>query len=267
MATTAAKNKKEVDEMTPNDALWDSLNYSYGTKREESDQSFDKAISQTDRAALGRGMQRSSYLGSVLANLRQQKIKAADDIWNTQIADYETRKTALDQQALENERWERQFAATEEQNAWSRAFQEQQAELNAKNTEQQIAMGYVQTALANGKIPSDDLLARAGLTREDAELMKKQTYSGGGTTTKKPWEQLGMTEAQYNALLAAGGASNPGTTGGLTLADYLAALSNANKPQAEEPKPGNSYRVLINNAVNDLDRLHNDRVKNFLTVK
>ena len=264
MATTTARTKQEVDEMTSKDALWDSLNYSYGTKREESDQSFDKAISQTDRAALSRGMQRSSYLGSVLANLRQQKIKAADDIWNTQIADYEARKNTLEQQELENERWERQFAATEEQNAWSRAFQEQQAELNAKNTEQQIAMGYVQTALANGKIPSDDLLARAGLTREDAELMKKSS-SGGYTapTTKKPWEQLGITEEQYNTLLANGGVN---AAGGLDVAAFIEMLSNANKPKAEEPTAGNSKKGLFDNAI-DLTRVPNVRAKNLVTVK
>ena len=55
MATTA-KTKKDVEQMTTSDRLWDSLNHSYGQQREEIGRNYDKAYSQADRQALSRGM-------------------------------------------------------------------------------------------------------------------------------------------------------------------------------------------------------------------
>jgi len=126
MATTTARTQQDVDNMTKKDRLWDSLNYSYGLKREDSDKAYDKAYSQADRQALSRGMGRSSYNNQTLANINQQKIDAQNQIWDTQIADYENRLGDIEQQELENERWERQFAANREDAAWNQAFNEKQ---------------------------------------------------------------------------------------------------------------------------------------------
>ena len=52
MATTVARNQTDVNNMSARDRLWDSLNYSYGQKREESDKAYDRAISQQDRQLL-----------------------------------------------------------------------------------------------------------------------------------------------------------------------------------------------------------------------
>ena len=199
---TVAQNKQDVENMTRKDRLWDSLNHSYGQQREDSNRSYDQAISQADRRALSRGMQRSSYNNAVLSNLSNQKIKAQENSWNNQIADYENRLGALESEEAEADRWERQFAANREDTAWSQNFQQTQADLAAdqwerqfaqgnNDTDRQLAASYVASIVANGGIPSDDLLARAGLSRADAELMAKKSSGGGYTppTTPKPTEE------------------------------------------------------------------------------
>ena len=96
MATTTAKNRKDVDNMTAEERAWDSLNYSYGKKRESSDKSYNKAISQQDRTMQRRGMGRSSYGMQTLAGLQNEKNKAANDIYSEQIADYENRRYQIE---------------------------------------------------------------------------------------------------------------------------------------------------------------------------
>ena len=238
---TVARTKQDVDNMTKQDRLWDSLSHDYGKQREESDRSFDKAYSQADRQALSRGMQRSSYNAQNLANINNQKIKAQNNIWDAQIADYENRLNQQEQQDLEADRWERSFAEQQKQNEWSRNFQQQQADTQnnqwqmsfnagredaafnkgmqekqfeanqAQNTwqqnfqqsqadlaaqqweksfaqgndtaERQLAASYVSSIVANGGIPSDELLARAGLSRADAEAMRKKSTGVKKQTT------------------------------------------------------------------------------------
>lgn len=136
MARTTARNQQDVDKMTSRERLWDSLNYSYGKKRENSDEEFRKAYSQADRQMLSRGMQRSSYGAQTLANLDKQRVDASNDIYDQQIADYENRLQQARQQELENERWEREFAAGREDAAWNKAYQEGRA--NAQDTQFQM---------------------------------------------------------------------------------------------------------------------------------
>ena len=97
MATTA-KNRTDVENMSARDRLWDSLSNAYGTKTKQSNEAFDKAYSEADRLALGRGMQRSSYNLQNLANINKQKIDAANEISSELIADYENRLGQLEQQ-------------------------------------------------------------------------------------------------------------------------------------------------------------------------
>ena len=199
---TVAQNKQDVENMTRKDRLWDSLNHAYGQQREDSNRSYDQAISQADRRALSRGMQRSSYNNAVLSNLSNQKIKAQENSWNNQIADYENRLGALESEEAEADRWERQFEADRADVAWNQNFQQTQADRTAdqferqfaqgiNDTDRQLAASYVASIVANGGIPSDDLLARAGLSRADAELMAKKSSGGGYTppTNPKPTEE------------------------------------------------------------------------------
>ena len=125
---TNAKTKDEVDQMSAKDRMWDSLSYSYGKKKEESDRSYDKAISQQDRALLQRGMQRSSYGMNTLGNLQNQKVNAGNDINSQLIADYENRLYQLDRDEIEDAFRREQFDETKRQFDENLGFQKSEAE-------------------------------------------------------------------------------------------------------------------------------------------
>ena len=127
MATTTARNKNDVDNMNVRDRLWDSLDYSYGKKREESDKSFAKAYSQAANQQIRNGMQRSSYGAQTLANINKEKIDAQNDIYDQQIADYENRLYQIERDEKADDQWERQFGETQKQNEWTRNYQESRA--------------------------------------------------------------------------------------------------------------------------------------------
>lgn len=160
--------------------LLDSLDYTYGRKQELSNQSYDRNISQADNAMLSRGMQRSSYSQQVLANMMKQKTEAAGDIESEKIAAYNTGVNQLEQQEREQQNWEKNYALQQE----SFQFQKDEAARNQRNTDQSIAYSALQSAAAAGnKNVSDELLKRAGLSRQDYNQWLKNTgkkSSGGG---------------------------------------------------------------------------------------
>ena len=241
MAMTTARNKQEVDDMTKADRLYDSLKYTYGKKGEMIGQQYDKAFSQADRQALSRGMQRSSYNNQVLANLNKQRIDALNDNESAMIADYENRLADIENQEWQQDMQERQFAETQRQYDTGLAWQKEQAatansqwerEFGLKQTdaEQSLAWNYVQAALANGKVPSDELLAKAGLTRADAELMAKQASGGGGGGTggnnKSGSTNFNIgTEDNYNKNKPLTDASLYASLGGDTKSPYEATYA------------------------------------------
>ncbi len=232
MAATTAKNKQDVDNMTAEQRAWDSLTYSYDKKKEASNLSFDKAISQQDRTLMGRGLQRSSYAMNTLAGLQNSKIKAANDIESEKIADYENRRYQIDRDAANDaylrqqyeegvrqfnenlafqkeeaaraqKNIEAEFGYKKEQDAIANAFNEKQFsfqqqqweaqqaqwkeefEYNKMSTDRQMYYNYIVQALAAGGDVSDDMLAKAGISREDFNAMKQQaaaaTGGGGGS--------------------------------------------------------------------------------------
>lgn len=238
-ASTEAKSKEDVDLMDKKQRLWDSLTYSYDKQKEQSDRSFNKAISQQDRALLGRGMQRSSYGMQTLGNLRQGQINAQNDIESAKIADYENRVYQLERDEIADDQWERQFAegkrqfdenmgfqrseAERQQGNWEKEFAsnnekwekefafntdkwqqefafsqkqfetqvaqwDKQFEYTKMSDEQKLNYNYVISILGQGGDPSDDMLAKAGLSRADANAMKAQVQqsSGGGGSKKTP---------------------------------------------------------------------------------
>ena len=132
-AQTEAQTKEDVDLMEKKQRLWDSLSYSYGKQLEQSDASYNKAISQQDRALLGRGMQRSSYGMQTLGSLQNQKVKAQNDIGYAQIADYENRLYQLERDDVADKQWERSFAENQRQFNENLGFQKSEAERAQKN--------------------------------------------------------------------------------------------------------------------------------------
>ena len=265
--STTAKTKKDVDEMTREEQLWDSLSYNYGKKGEQLESEYNKAISQQDRALLGRGMQRSSAGMSTLAGLRNQRTKALDDNNSQLISTYEDRlqaikdaedarayqtsereaqqewqagqtklaqefqaaQAALDREqnqsqfdtnlaynrekdALAQSNYEKEFAYKQEQDAIAQAFNEKQWEAqqaqwreefdyNKMSDEQKLAYNYVVSILENGGDPSDELLAKAGLSRADANAMKTNARSSGYYTPKSGNDETGNETGDTDSRL------------------------------------------------------------------
>lgn len=79
----------------------EGLQDTYDKQREDSAKQYRLAYSQTDRAMLGRGMQRSSYAAQTLANLLQEGAEAQQDIGDQQAAaegNIDAQRTQLAQQ-------------------------------------------------------------------------------------------------------------------------------------------------------------------------
>ena len=209
-----AASQANVNAQDARTRLWQSLDNSYAQQTKQSNESYDRAIAQQDQAFMNRGMQRSSYAGQTLANMQKQKIEAQNQIASNQIADYQSRLNALEQQELENQRYERQFEYQQERDKIADAFNErqfqaqqdqwkQQFEYNKKTAEQQLAFNVLMNSLEKGDNPSDKLLKQAGISRKDYEQMKtKAVKTSGGRSSggaKTPWAQLGITEEQFKA--------------------------------------------------------------------
>ena len=187
MATTVARSKAQVDEMTPRERLWDSLNYSYGKKRENSDEQFRKAYSQADRQMLSRGMQRSAYGAQTLANLDKQRVDAQNDIFDNQIADYENRLYQIEQDERAQDQWERQFAEGQRQFNTNLEFQAGEAAKNrAFQTSEREATQKYQAG--------ENALNRAFQT---SEREAQQKYNTGEREAQQNWQ------AEQNALARA----------------------------------------------------------------
>ena len=198
MATTTAKTKKDVDEMTSEERLWDSLNYSYGKKGEQLSSEYNKAISQQDRALLGRGMQRSSAGMSTLGGLRNQKVKALDDNNSQLIADYENRLQTL-REAEEARKF--QTSEREAQQAWqsgenelARAFQTSEREAqqlyNTSEREAQQKYNTLEREAQQGWQSGENALARAFQTSE------REAQQGYNTSEREAAQAYSTSERE-----------------------------------------------------------------------
>ena len=134
---TVARSKQDVNSMSAKDRLWDSLNYSYGEKREASDKAYDKLASQTNNQLLSRGMQRSSYGAQTVANVGKQKVDAQNQIYNEQIADYENRLYQIERDEKTDEQWERSFNEGVRQYDTSLAYQKERDTIADQQWEKQ----------------------------------------------------------------------------------------------------------------------------------
>ena len=103
--------RQQIEAQNQKDRVWDSLDYSYGKKKEDVGKQYDKAVSETDRQALGRGMQRSSYNAQTQANLRKEGAKAIADIDSEMAADYANRLYQIDRDAAQDQLQREQIAA------------------------------------------------------------------------------------------------------------------------------------------------------------
>lgn len=199
-----ATTKDEVDAQDSRTRLWQSFQYPYQKQMEDSDRQYDKAVSQANNQALTRGMQRSSYNNQVVGNLLNQKINARNDLGKSLISEYQralnTQEEAEANRAFQTAEREAQQAWQAEQNALNREQEQSQFEIKQafsekqwadqqeqwreefgyqqKSDDQKLAYNYVMAMIEKGKTPSDDLLARAGLSNADYTTMTAQASGG-----------------------------------------------------------------------------------------
>lgn len=197
MATTTARNKQDVDKMDRSQRLYDSLNYSYDKKGEKLAAEFDKSRSAADRAALSRGMQRSTQNLQTMANIDKQKIDALDDNWNTFIADYENRLGDIEDQEWQRDFQERQFAETQRQYDTNLAFQQAESDRAQQNTvwNQNYQQAQADRAQANTEWNQNFQLQQYKDNRDDAAynraFTERQYNDSRGDTA---WNQAFQTQ-------------------------------------------------------------------------
>lgn len=208
MAKDPTKEKKaltqeDVDQQDSKTRLWQSLEQSYGRQREQSNEAYDKAISQADRQALSRGMQRSSYNNATLANLQNQKVKAANDITSAQIAAYQSglaqQEEAEAARAFQTSEREASQEFTAAQNALAREFQtaerlgtqEYQSGENALNRAFSTSEREAQQAYQSG----ENALAREFQAQQN--LQNQQWQSGENALNRQQSQSQFDTQLGY----------------------------------------------------------------------
>lgn len=242
MATTTARNQQDVNNMSARDRLWDSLNYSYGKKREESDKSFAKAYSQAVNQGIRTGMQRSSYGAQTLANINKQQIDAQNDIYDSLIADYENRVYQLERDELEDAWKQKQFDENQRQYNENLAFQKSQADRSQANWEKEFAETLAQNQW-NREYAQDEFKYKYGLAGAGSGGSSGGGgggYSGGystpGTTdtsgyddnaTKALAQAIGYNQTAKNISTAATNVKNTVTSAANTL--FKAVNGNSSK--------------------------------------
>ena len=111
-----------------------------------------------------------------------------------------------------------------------------------------LAVSWVQSLLANGQMPTDDLLAQAGLSKENAEKMiAKNTGSGYSGSTKKsplisaggnPTTPANATGDMISQYLSGGSIGNTGkSTGSLLSIGAQAAAGATQRTDEKKNKP------------------------------
>ena len=120
-----------------------------------------------DMLSMTQGLEDSAYgkYRDTVSDYNAEYSRANDEYWNQYNADYSNYANML--------------------NYWNTLAQQENAQYN---TNREMAYSQAMTILQAGKMPSDELLAAAGISAADAKLMKKggsssggsRSYSGGG---------------------------------------------------------------------------------------
>lgn len=290
----AARQAKEKEDLALQQER-EGLGASYDRERENTNDTYAKNRSAADRQALTRGMQRSSYNNQTLANIDSEKAKALSDIdtaqttaesnIDKQIAQlaaqlaetekgYETaraddimarirelqdqeydRKTAAEQlrAQLAGDLYNKEYQSSRD--AVTDANWREEFDYQKKSDDQKIAMEIVMASIKAGNNPTDDILARAGLSRADANSMIQQVQeqvSGGGGG------YYGGTIRRNNSTGDSAASSTPSDAG--VWADlggssngsvYVSNVTDTNKTSGPL-----TYTGKLRNAVEDMWKRH-----------
>lgn len=131
-----------------------AINRAYNTAEREAQQNWQSAENQTNR----------------IYNTAEREAQQAYQSAENALSRAENARQFNEQMAYNTAQADRSA------DQWERSFAQ-----DNMTADQKLAAGYVSAIVANGGIPSDELLARAGLSRADAEAMRDGTKSGGGS--------------------------------------------------------------------------------------
>lgn len=192
----------------------DGLKDTYDKQREDSTKQYRQAYSQTDRAMLGRGMQRSSYTAQTLANLLQEGAEAQQDIGDAQAAaegKIDAQRAQLAQQLaaqlgqydaakqadilarireLEDQEYQRELTGTQNQQnltlqLWKALYQGERDKISDEQWQKQFAES-VRQYESSRRSSSSSTKTTTGSTGTDGTT----TTSGTTTTPVYNWPEL-----------------------------------------------------------------------------
>lgn len=145
-----------------------------------------------DKLGMTQGLEDSEYgkYRDQVTDFNSERAHASDEYWNQYNADYSNYANML--------------------NYWNTLAQQENAQYN---TDRELAYNQAMAILQSGKMPSDELLAAAGISAADAKLLKKGS-SGGGSGSRSSG---GGT----------GGDAKPQNTGGTQLGAVARTLQSA----------------------------------------
>lgn len=126
-----------------------------------------------------------------------ERYRVGDEQWNQQMAENirNTDNAAYEEMFQYDQGNALNWAQLEEQ---QRQFDSEMSE-EQRQREQAQAVDYVAAILANGQMPSDELLIAAGLSYEDALKLKAQVATGGNQNpnTEDPWDKAKFKIGEY----------------------------------------------------------------------
>ena len=265
----AGNGNTGIQKETAKDDSWkEQLRSAYDTSArrqiEASDRSYDQAISNADRQALSRGMQRSSYNNATLAKLDSDKTKAQNDIrenteaaYNQAVLQQQNVQDQLDfqreQAAQSQSNWQAQFDAgrqdaAQSQANWQAQFentQQQQAQQQAnwqaqfENTQQQQAQSQANWEQQFGYQQQQDQQAQANWQAQFDNTVQQQQQAQTNWQTQfdntvqqqqqaqSNWEQeFGLQQQQAQASIAYTNAQTAATNAATAAAQAAASGSS-----------------------------------------
>jgi len=144
-------------------------------------------------------------------------------------------------------------------------LEEKQRQFDADLTEEQrqynqkVAISYVTDILANGQMPSMELLIAAGLSYEDAQKLMKNVSAGGYTpkTTEEPPAGKPMTFEEANRLIFQNtpdsltlGDMGATANAGMTVGEYKKQMEAAMAERDAKNNPAQTIEQKLQNAGN-----------------
>lgn len=241
----------------------EGLGASYDKLREDSAKQYAQAYSQTDRALLGRGMQRSSYGAQTLANILTEGAEAQQDIGDAQAAaegNIDAQRALLAQQLAAELN---QHNANEQADILARIReledQEYDRSLTSANRQDSIALQLYQLMYQEGR----DQVSDDQWNKQFNESVRQYNEQNGGSSGGSYSGSAGTTGSSGSQSTTGDSASSADHTFSSFLKALDEALGGSNSTAATTQKSKSSTEsesaasTLLSPAVKELNkRLH-----------